>query len=165
MFAFESIWQDQGWGNTGHSKVSLVLESCSGELKSEIVIFTALHEPTEGFVTCDTKKDHTQFLSDICIGDRISIYAVSAPYPGYECIVSPNAKLTIRTTPCNWDRRKYALLFLYFAAFQRLGEGNDGGCLDVNVQELGTEEQGSQCPATFKVLSNMDICREIILFL
>jgi hypothetical protein len=152
--------QDQGWGNTGHSRVSLVLESSAREMKSRVLIFIAFHEPIQGIITCDTITGHVEFLSSICIGDRISMYAESAPYPGYECKISPNAKMTITTSPSPWDRRKYAVLFLYYAGFQHLGSNM---MRDMPSKKEVDEEL--RFPTTARVLNNMDICREIIYFL
>ena len=138
--------------------MSIVLETADSELKREVCLFTAVHEPRETSVTLDMESS-SELIDAIQVDDRVILYAVSAPYPGYQCIVEAGAALTLAVCPTNWDRRKYALLFLHHSGFQSLMGQNDTRLhplYEANVHAF---------PATCKVFSNMDICRFIITFL
>ena len=110
-----------------------------------------MHEPRSADLVIDDSSFNRGFVESICAGDKIKIYAVSAPYPGYECRVEAGATLAIVIQPTHWERRKYAMMFLYYAGFHFLG---------------GTISE-KECPITCtnRVFVNMDLCRVIVSYL
>ena len=61
----------------------------------------------------------------------IGIWAISAPYPGYECVVK-DSELTILAS-FRWNRRKHWLLFLY----------QNGYCYLTSQEEQQEQEEQS----------------------
>ncbi len=72
--------RDQGWGNTGHSYVTLQLVRPDGEIRTKLLL-TLTHVPTVS-QTDITPED--AFIVGAGKGCFIRLVGVSAPYPGYE---------------------------------------------------------------------------------
>eukprot|EP00602_Paraphysomonas_sp_CaronLab_P001603 CAMPEP_0185032178 /NCGR_PEP_ID=MMETSP1103-20130426/20083_1 /TAXON_ID=36769 /ORGANISM="Paraphysomonas bandaiensis, Strain Caron Lab Isolate" /LENGTH=506 /DNA_ID=CAMNT_0027567977 /DNA_START=109 /DNA_END=1626 /DNA_ORIENTATION=+ len=85
--------RDQGWGNAGHSKMMLILQNEHGEVKSQSNVSQVYHDERD----IDVHIAISHFLlQSINIGDVLGLWAVSAPYQGFECICI-QARISIHT--------------------------------------------------------------------
>lgn len=139
------LGKDQGWGNTGFSKICLFVLNQEGELKYQKNVGIVVHN--EHPLSLDIDKTDIPH-QNIEIGDRIGVWAISAPYGGYECFCK-NASLTIGITR-HWKRRKHFLMFLYHFGFQFL-----------NGQPVIPPKNVGYSNALEQVFENMDLNREI----
>lgn len=72
-----------GWGNTGHSKICLVVHDATEERKVKTISVLGHGNTTYEF--CIDNETDTEFFADLKAGEIIGLWAVSAPYPG-ECM-------------------------------------------------------------------------------
>lgn len=84
------------------------------ELKSSIDLGIAYHQVT----TFDFETGAHEIISQAEAGDELGIWAISAPYPGYECIVA-DATMTVHAS-FHWRRRVAMMLFLYQSGYRVL---------------------------------------------
>ena len=98
-------------------------------------------------------------LADLCEGDQVGVWAVSAPYGGYECVVS-HVTMTLEGS-FNWRRRADMMMFLYCYGYREF----------LVQSSYPIEETKREAPMTNAefvrdtVLLNSDLTRHIALFL
>mmetsp|Transcript_20730 Transcript_20730/g.21383 ORF Transcript_20730/g.21383 Transcript_20730/m.21383 type:complete len:208 (+) Transcript_20730:3-626(+) len=158
------IGRDQNWGNTGHSSVALLILDQQDNLIYNFHIGITYHEENEYNIEIIANN----ILLSLKEGWKIGIWAISAPYPGYECVVR-NAKLIV-TASFLWERRKNWILFLYDNKYQTLLNKSE----IIQEQEIEQEiEQEQDTDSLLKgeilsqhqVFCNKDLCRYITMFL
>jgi hypothetical protein len=88
--------------------VSLLVLNQNNELKSALDLGITYHEERD--IALDLSPPH-EILQSLADGDQVGVWAISAPYGGYECVVT-NAVMSVYGS-FNWRRRANMMLFLY----------------------------------------------------
>ena len=88
--------KDQGWGNTGHSRIDVaVLDGSTRAIKANKAVMSTTHSYAEKKVTWSA-EDAAALFDAAKPGDYVAVLVVSASYPGFACKCS-RATLEVTT--------------------------------------------------------------------
>jgi hypothetical protein len=129
----------------------------SGEtLKASIDLGIVYHE--DRALELDLVQPHP-ILNDLREGDLVGVWAISAPYGGYECVVS-NVTMTLDAS-YNWRRRANMMMFLYYYGYREFLIPNSSALEETKREAPMTNAEAVRDA----VLLNSDLTRHIALFL